>query len=548
MKKIYSIIASAIIAVGFTACTQSDFVETSAPDVSATSFDNAIQFGTYMGKLGTTRAAAAEGDIVAPNAASGNKLGSTGYEFGVFAYYTKGLTYGQQQHGTYTAESGSASNIAPNFMYNQKVSTSDAGTTWTYTPIKYWPNEFANGAVDTNTPAAQGAAANGNVSFFAYAPYTDGTSLGSDGITAISSAATTGDPTVTYTIPSDIDEGGAFVDLLWGTFNGTGTNVLGSGNAGVTGNEGATANTYVQAVLDGKTVNADLNKQKVSGKVGFNFLHALAKIGGGASKSTTPTAGFLVQLDIDNAGAISGGTRETFDAGSGYADAWRTIVTIKSITITNDLDGNGSINGSEVGLGGSKVLNLATGQWSTPSGTGVFTQTIGGPQTTPSYNAALNTKIAEYQAAGSPDVTWLSYLGSSDVKDYFKYTSTQDITKDHPGVLESAQSVYNVETQSPFILFPGTTPAYKITVDYIVRTYDANLNLKYTEVEQTISKTITFGAPVEMNKHYSLLMHLGLTGVKFTASVSNWETGYMFDTDADSTPDSNQIDLPINVQ
>ncbi|MBP5522743.1 MAG: hypothetical protein J6X74_00770, partial [Bacteroidaceae bacterium] len=60
MKKIYSIIATAIIAVGFTACTQSDFVETSAPDVSATSIDNAIQFGTYMGKVGTTRATIAK--------------------------------------------------------------------------------------------------------------------------------------------------------------------------------------------------------------------------------------------------------------------------------------------------------------------------------------------------------------------------------------------------------------------------------------------------------------------------------------------------------
>jgi len=505
----------------------------------------AVQFGTYLGKTGTTRAAAAEGDIVAPNAASGNKLGTAGYEFGVFAYYTQELTYGQQQHGTYTAESGSASNIAPNFMYNQKVSFANEGATWTYAPIKYWPNEFANGDVDTNTPAAQGAASNGNVSFFAYAPYTDGTSLGSDGITAISSATTTGDPTITYTIPTDINTGGAFVDLLWGTLSGTGQNVLSSGNIGVTGDKDATANTYEQAVLDGKTVNADLNKQKVSGKVGFNFLHALAKIGGGASTSSTPTAGFLVQLDIDNGATISGGSRETFDAGSGFTDAWRTIVTIKSITITNDLDNSGGINDSEVGLGGSKVLNLATGQWSSASSATTFTQTIGTADGTNTYNAVLNTKLAEIY--DNTPTTWLEHLGSSDVKNYFKYTSTEDITDVHPGVMETAQSVYNAETQSPFILFPGTIPSFKITVDYIVRTYDAALDRNYTEVEQTISKTITFGAPVEMNKHYSLLMHLGLTGVKFTASVSNWETGYMFDTNGDSTPDSNEIALPINV-
>ena len=537
MKKQFKLMALASATMLFAACSQENLLSPQE-QLAQNPENNAIQFGTYLSKQ-RTRAAAQEGNIT-----SAQVLAQKG-GFGVFAYYTKGYTYGQQQGATYTAETPAQANIAPNFMYNQYVQGTDAASPeWSYAPIKYWPNEFASSAVDDQTSAATGAAANGNVSFFAYAPYTDGTSLGSDGITAISAASVTGDPTVTYTIPSDINTGGDFVDLLWGTYDGTGTNVLGTGNVGVTGNKDATANTYVQAVLDGKTVNADLNKQKVAGKVGFNFIHALAKIGGVGNGTTT---GFLVKLDIDDGTNETGGSRETFDAGSGSTDAWRTIVTIKSITITNDLDGSTNINGSEVGLGGLKVLNLATGQWSSSSSAGVFTQTIGGPETSTTYDAVLNTKIAEYQAAGTPDVTWLSHLGSSDVKDYFRYTNTENTSSTHPGVTETAQSVYNSATQSPIILFPGTTPSFKVTVTYVVRTYDANLNAKYSEVEQTITKTISFTNPVEMNKHYSLLMHLGLTGIKFTASVSDWETD-INNNGSTTIEDAEDINLPINVQ
>jgi hypothetical protein len=61
-----------------------------------------------------------------------------------------------------------------------------------------------------------------------------------------------------------------------------------------------------------------------------------------------------------------------------------------------------------------------------------------------------------------------------------------------------------------------------------------------------VKKTLTFQNPVEMNKHYNILMHLGLTGIKFTATVSNWEESTIGDGDGDSTPD-NDVYLPINV-
>lgn len=60
--------------------------------------------------------------------------------FGVFAYYTK------------TSNWGNGNNFTPNFMYNEDVAFD--GTSYTYDPIKYWPN----------TP-------NEKVSFWAYYPY-----------------------------------------------------------------------------------------------------------------------------------------------------------------------------------------------------------------------------------------------------------------------------------------------------------------------------------------------------------------------------------------
>lgn len=42
----------------------------------------------------------------------------------------------------------------PNFMYNQEVKRTNASSPWTYSPVKYWPNNPAD-----------------KISFFAYAPY-----------------------------------------------------------------------------------------------------------------------------------------------------------------------------------------------------------------------------------------------------------------------------------------------------------------------------------------------------------------------------------------
>lgn len=86
---------------------------------------------------------------------------------GVFAYLTRGCF--------------DANTATPNFMYNQPISRQADGS-WSYTPVKYWPNSQATE----------------RISFFAYAPYTDGT----DGNLSFQDKETaSGFPVLNYTVP-----------------------------------------------------------------------------------------------------------------------------------------------------------------------------------------------------------------------------------------------------------------------------------------------------------------------------------------------------------
>ena len=503
-----------------------------------------------MGKSNVTRAGF-QGDI------STNAL-LQAHSFGVFAYYTGTYGYGGWQGATYTAESPkNAENQAANFMYNQKVTYSSG---WSYEPVKYWPNEISNTDVDDQendadtNPAWGGGQYNGtlsnggNVSFFAYAPYvyvtTDASAKNADnstaatlgkekkqdgadaayeatatgetqegknavGITNITANNATGDPILTY----KLDATGQNVDLLWGTLSGTNTNVNNLNNTGVTGTSDnpapTSATTYAAELLNDYTTNANLTKQRTNGTVGFAFKHALSKIGGSnvSGASGTNQNGLMIVLDIDNNGAESGGVRESFTASSAD-DSWRTIVTVNSITISNDLDGDGTIEDSgdkgdeKIVMGGT--FNLATGKWSPEAATASkYEHLIATSSSVSNYSAVLSDAIKE---TGAPT--------SGSETSFFTKTNT------HTGVTETAQNVYGTET-NPLVFIPGTTPTMRITIDYYVRTYDANLSKKYSEVRQVISKVVTFPT-VQLNKLYSVLIHLGLTSVKFTATVSDW--------------------------
>ena len=73
--------------------------------------DRSIGFSTTVEDTQTRSGALATGNLLS---------------MGIFAYYTgsNDLTISEK----------------PNFMYNQEVKRSNASSPWTYSPVKYWPN------------------------------------------------------------------------------------------------------------------------------------------------------------------------------------------------------------------------------------------------------------------------------------------------------------------------------------------------------------------------------------------------------------------------
>ena len=172
-SKLFGMAAMAAMMLG--SCSTDEVVNDYSPE-------NAIQFGTYVGRDAESRA----------HVIKVNELAEEG--FGVFAYYTD--------------ESDFANTSTPNFMYNQEVkgksSTDGSGNTtystteWEYSPLKYWPNE-----------------ANDKVTFFAYAPYDKNDNTTNNIYLNLSENTVAGVPAITtYLVPTNLSEQ---VDLLYAT-------------------------------------------------------------------------------------------------------------------------------------------------------------------------------------------------------------------------------------------------------------------------------------------------------------------------------------------
>ncbi len=236
MKK--SLIFAAVAAVVLSACAKVDTYKVSQQE--------ALTFGVYAGNAASTKAAS-DTDYGTVTTTSLQAAASNG--FGVFGYYTDAANY--------------ASNTKANFMYNQQVTYS--GSAWTYSPVKYWPNEHGASAVSTDVD---------KLTFLAYAPFVENFQIGTDngvsikdnqataaaateGITAMTANNVAGDAVLTFKVPASAEEQ---IDLLYGVMKATYTDV-----------EGATI-----GVANGPLEN--LTKQKTDGKVEILFKHALAKI------------------------------------------------------------------------------------------------------------------------------------------------------------------------------------------------------------------------------------------------------------------------------
>lgn len=268
MKK--SLFFFAAAAVALTACTSDNDLVQTGPQASL-SESRAVTFDTYT--AGTTRAGLPEGVMTT------DKLKKEDKGFGVYAFHHDNSKWATDQ-----------SSIKPNFMFNEHIHWTTSGG-WTYSPLKYWPNETLN---DSQDPAAvmPGSATPGTqidkLSFFAYAPYANLTATGTlsntaatpanvdnatnkYGVVGISDKAQTGDPLVEWNSYSEsglstpwntiLDHN---VDLLWG---------VAAADADYT----AVNNTLVDTEF-GKPL-IDLVKPDKDQRVKFLFQHALSRIG-----------------------------------------------------------------------------------------------------------------------------------------------------------------------------------------------------------------------------------------------------------------------------
>lgn len=369
-------------------------------------------------------------------------------------------------------------------MYNQKVSYS--GGNWVYDPIKYWPNgkDAANAANSPSNTATEGGVQ--KISFFAYAPYVDlSSALTGSGITKVNNSTTlsgsgtgnlkTGEPTVDYTLRSDNIHSNLNVDLLWG--------VRGDAVYSETDNTDNTA-------AAGITYNVNLTKENVNEKVNFLFKHALAKVGG--------YNGLKIVADVDGNGGAA--------VGYGTLNG-KTCITVREITIKN------------VAAAGAKyagTFNLATGAWDNLSGGDVTLGQLLDETISNGINIPMNSAI--FNADGTP-----TYSGSWSPR----------------GVTTTAKNVYQTDTQSGFYLIPGSGLQLQIKVDYDVTTYDPNINGNYVKTNQVITNNVTLPTTIESNKFYTLVLHLGLTSVKFSAEVAAW--------DAETAGTETEVWLPSNV-
>ena len=155
-----------------------------------------VSFGAYVNRA-TTRAGAT-GELT--NDGANGKVSLQEKGFGVFAYFTDDKPYTPDYN--------------PNFMYNTHVTYDESAKAWTYSPIRYWPNE--NSADD----ASEGM---DRLSFFAYAPHVQvnpvtgmvGANDSPDsGIVYMNRNGAEGDPFVNYIVNFDPAKQ---VDFCWGT-------------------------------------------------------------------------------------------------------------------------------------------------------------------------------------------------------------------------------------------------------------------------------------------------------------------------------------------
>ena len=487
MKK--SVFFAAIAALVLAGCAKNEIYVNNVVN----NYDE-VSFGAYSGRTLTKG-----GPTVDMNLDSLKKHG-----FGVFATYTQLDTFEVLAHDKGAND---------NFMANQKVAWD--GAAWSYSPVKYWPNPTNGRDADDQM-----------ISFFAYAPYTDSTSVDTTyGITGFSTAEAVDNPTaapadqtshvhnfVHYTFAKNKPN----VDLMWGYKEKHVDNT-------------DPANPVI-------TYDINNNLTRTIDKVHFKFQHLLSKLGGSQEDTINGN------LTPDDPGYVANGlvvkaNAEINNPTNGFGADQGTKITISRITIGSapEKEGNPEV---EVTDKDGNPIHYATGD-----------QTAKLDLYTGEFKLDAAAQLIEFhqEITNDPDeLTANPATADNELADRLKepLTAVADFANDLPkGVTANAVNVYKSESD-PIILVPGTKPVVDITITYIVRTYDAKLPKGFSEVPQTVFGRIKFDT-IKKNTKYNIVLVIGLNSVEFSAEVEDWATGVVgqvwHDDNGDGVQDPNEM-------
>ena len=462
-KKFLSMAAAAMM---FAACTE-DALQPEPIEVAKTP---AVMGQTPVGFNAYTNRAATRSGVAGPVTTDALKnpatslIGQAG--FGVFAYYTDNKEY--------------ASNTKPDFMYNQQVAYNASAQGFTYTPVKYWPNEYGSNAESVDEDM---------VSFFAYAPYVEAdvatgkVANESYGITGFTRNTAAGDPLVKYTTSFNL---GNQVDLVWGTVASDATTWATLNSAGS------------QNLAAGRPYLNVQHPANIDQKMKFNFQHALAQLN--------------MQIDLD------ADLSEHADNDGHAAD--KTKVYVRSISF-GGIVLKGALNLNNTSANAARWMNY-TGDGDISKGAEVVVLNDGrkdgkeGAVANGSepLNNVLNTTI----------------ISNTD-------NTTEGVTGDLKNLFRGTQSAVPADALAePVYVIPNPGENLTVTIVYDVETEDANLagylsdgKTHGSSIENKITKEIAFGSSTGMQSgyKYTVKLHIGLNSVKFDAEVKDWdETTY----------------------
>ena len=434
---------AATMAVMLASCSSDDLSVQTAYQQEAAVESQAVGFEAYT-QRSQTRAGNA-------GVMENDKLKTEG--FGVFAYYTDLNEYDQS--------------IIPNFMYNQHVFNNGS---WTYEPLKYWPNEYGNKAISDDVD---------KLSFFAYAPFVDNTpSTGkvadfTTGITGFTRNTATGDPYVKYIGSLNPAEG---VDLCWGVVDPSADQTWDIINGG--------SQTMAKGL---PWLNVQRPEKSLGQKMKFSFMHALSQLN--------------VKIDADVNTNIHGAGAEVDS---------ETKVFVRSVTFTGfAMKGALNLNNEEAGVPNWKGYNCNNEPLQSEE------YTI--------YDGMKDGKEGTGYTASNEKVTGLN---PSLIQHTVWARAAEGVTKAEKNLFNST------DVDAPIYVIP-TGDALTVTIVYDIETRDqrlagtvSDLETAGVSVENKITKNITVSSnalKLEAGKKYTINLHLGMSQVEFDADVVAWD-------------------------